>query len=56
MKPEHPPSPATKLPIVKRSVNIHGRKTSVSLEDKFWKALKQIAITKRFHFKTFCSP
>jgi Ribbon-helix-helix domain len=29
--------------IVKRSVNIIGRKTSVSLEDGFWNALKQIA-------------
>jgi predicted DNA-binding ribbon-helix-helix protein len=29
--------------IVKRSVVIAGRKTSVSLEDAFWSALKEIA-------------
>jgi predicted DNA-binding ribbon-helix-helix protein len=33
----------TKSPIVKRSVKIDGRKTSVGLEDAFWNALKQIA-------------
>jgi predicted DNA-binding ribbon-helix-helix protein len=30
-------------PIIKRSVNIAGHKTSVSLEDAFWKGLKEIA-------------
>ena len=30
-------------PIVKRSIVIAGHKTSVSLEDAFWKALKDIA-------------
>jgi predicted DNA-binding ribbon-helix-helix protein len=30
--------------IVKRSVIIAGHKTSVSLEDPFWKAVKEIAI------------
>jgi predicted DNA-binding ribbon-helix-helix protein len=29
--------------IVKRSISLHGRKTSVSLEDEFWSALKVIA-------------
>jgi predicted DNA-binding ribbon-helix-helix protein len=29
--------------IVKRSVVIAGHKTSISLEDEFWKALKEIA-------------
>jgi predicted DNA-binding ribbon-helix-helix protein len=29
--------------VVKRSVVVAGHKTSVSLEDAFWKALKQIA-------------
>jgi len=33
----------TKSPIVKRSVKIDGRKTSVCLEDAFWTALKEIA-------------
>ena len=30
-------------PIVKRSIVIAGHKTSVSLEDMFWKAFKEIA-------------
>ena len=30
-------------PVVKRSVVIAGHKTSVSLEDAFWKGLKEIA-------------
>jgi len=32
-----------KSPVVKRSIVIAGRKTSVSLEDAFWNALKEIA-------------
>lgn len=32
-----------KSPVVKRSIVIAGHKTSVSLEDAFWKGLKQIA-------------
>ena len=30
-------------PVLKRSIVIAGHRTSVSLEDAFWKALKQIA-------------
>jgi predicted DNA-binding ribbon-helix-helix protein len=30
--------------VIKRSVVIAGQKTSVSLEDAFWKSLKEIAI------------
>ena len=30
--------------ILKRSIMIAGQKTSVSLEDEFWQALKQIAV------------
>ena len=33
--------------VVKRSIVIAGHKTSVSLEDAFWKALKEIAIRRR---------
>jgi predicted DNA-binding ribbon-helix-helix protein len=33
--------------IVKRSVVIAGHKTSVSLEDQFWKALKEIAAQRK---------
>jgi predicted DNA-binding ribbon-helix-helix protein len=32
-----------KSPVVKRSIIVAGHKTSVSLEDAFWKALKEIA-------------
>ena len=33
----------TKPPIWKRSITIVGRRTSISLEDQFWEALKEIA-------------
>ena len=32
-----------KSPVVKRSIVLQGHKTSVSLEDEFWKGLKEIA-------------
>jgi len=35
--------PAMKSLILKRSIIIAGQKTSVSLENEFWQALKQIA-------------
>ena len=41
-----------KSPVKKRSVLLHGHKTSVSLEDDFWDALQEIATSKgisRFH-------
>jgi predicted DNA-binding ribbon-helix-helix protein len=34
-------------PIVKRSVVLAGRNTSVSLEDAFWQGLKDIATSRR---------
>jgi len=36
-----------KSPVVKRSIVIAGHKTSVSLEDAFWTALKEIALGRR---------
>jgi predicted DNA-binding ribbon-helix-helix protein len=33
-----------KSPVIKRSIVIAGHKTSVSLEDAFWTALREIAI------------
>jgi predicted DNA-binding ribbon-helix-helix protein len=36
-----------KSPVVKRSIVIAGHKTSVSLEDAFWAALKEIAAERR---------
>jgi len=35
-----------KSPVIKRSIVIAGHKTSVSLEDAFWKGLKEIAIAR----------
>lgn len=37
------PSPDHVSPVRKRSIVIGGHKTSVSLEDAFWKALREIA-------------
>jgi len=36
-----------KSPVIKRSIVIAGHKTSVSLEDAFWRGLKDIATTRR---------
>jgi predicted DNA-binding ribbon-helix-helix protein len=36
-----------KSPVVKRSIVIAGHKTSVSLEDAFWDALKEIAAQRK---------
>jgi predicted DNA-binding ribbon-helix-helix protein len=36
-----------KSPVVKRSIVIAGHKTSVSLEDAFWDALKNIAAERK---------
>jgi predicted DNA-binding ribbon-helix-helix protein len=36
-----------KSAIVKRSVELNGHKTSVSLEDEFWSGLRQIAATQK---------
>ena len=36
-----------KSPVVKRSIVIAGHKTSVSLEDAFWKGLKDIATARQ---------
>ncbi len=35
-----------KSPVVKRSIVIAGHKTSVSLEEAFWKCLKEIATSR----------
>lgn len=35
-----------KSPVVKRSIVIAGHKTSVSLEEAFWRGLKDIAISR----------
>ena len=36
-----------KSPVVKRSIVLAGHKTSVSLEDAFWRGLKDIATSRR---------
>jgi predicted DNA-binding ribbon-helix-helix protein len=44
VKAKHPAGPPLKpSPVVKRSIKFAGRKTSITLEDAFWKALKEIA-------------
>ena len=43
MVPTHEAVSIMKSLVVKRSVRLRGRKTSVSLEDEFWNALKKIA-------------
>ena len=44
-KPKQPAGPPMKSRVVKRSTIVDGRKTSVTLEDEFWTALKEIAAT-----------
>ena len=41
--PAQDSSPAATTRVVKRSIVISGHRTSVSLEDAFWRALKEIA-------------
>jgi len=36
-----------KSPVIKRSIVIAGHKTSVSLEDAFWRGLKEIAVSRQ---------
>jgi predicted DNA-binding ribbon-helix-helix protein len=45
MKSKHPPGPPLRSRVTKRSTLVDGRKTSVTLEDEFWNALKEIAAT-----------
>lgn len=33
-------------PVIKRSIEIAGRETSISLEDPFWQQLKNIAVSR----------
>jgi predicted DNA-binding ribbon-helix-helix protein len=40
-------APGMKSPVIKRSIVIAGHRTSVSLEDAFWKGLKEIAQARR---------
>lgn len=45
---EHPPmpppkAPRAKLPTRRRGIRLYGHHTSLSLEDAFWDALKEIA-------------
>jgi predicted DNA-binding ribbon-helix-helix protein len=37
---------AQKSQVLKRSIVIEGHKTSISLEDAFWNALREIAVTR----------
>jgi predicted DNA-binding ribbon-helix-helix protein len=40
-------SPRKPSQVLKRSINIAGHKTSASLEDAFWGALREIAATRK---------
>jgi predicted DNA-binding ribbon-helix-helix protein len=42
-----------KSSIAKRSIVFNGRKTSLSLEDEFWNALKEIADKQGMHISHF---
>ena len=44
-----------KSPVIKRSIVIAGHKTSVSLEDAFWKGLKEIADDRNVTLSELCS-
>jgi predicted DNA-binding ribbon-helix-helix protein len=46
-----------KLPsqVLKRSINIAGHKTSVTVEDAFWSALKEIAATRNIPLRDLVS-
>jgi len=45
---KHPQSsPQNRSLVLKRSVVINGHKTSISLEDAFWSALKEIAANQK---------
>jgi predicted DNA-binding ribbon-helix-helix protein len=41
-----------KSPVVKRSIVLAGHKTSVSLEDEFWRGMKEIAGTRLMTLST----
>jgi predicted DNA-binding ribbon-helix-helix protein len=41
--------------IVKRSIDVNGRKTSISLEDQFWTALKEIAAERQLTLSALVS-
>jgi predicted DNA-binding ribbon-helix-helix protein len=42
-------------PIVKRSIHVNGHKTSVSVEDDFWNALKEISAMRRIRLSDLVS-
>jgi predicted DNA-binding ribbon-helix-helix protein len=41
-----------KTAVIKRSIVINGRKTSVSLENEFWEALREIARSEKIALST----
>jgi predicted DNA-binding ribbon-helix-helix protein len=43
------PTSANKSSVAKRSIGFNGHKTSLSLEDEFWNALKEIAGKRAMH-------
>jgi predicted DNA-binding ribbon-helix-helix protein len=45
--PERPKGPRGKSLVRKRSIKLDGHKTSVTIEDPFWTAFKEIAAAQR---------
>lgn len=45
----------TPSPVVKRSINVNGHKTSVSLEDEFWNHVRRIAEERNVSVGNFIS-
>ena len=45
----------TRSSVIKRSIVVHGRKTSVSVENSFWHALKEVAQLNRKTLADFVS-
>jgi predicted DNA-binding ribbon-helix-helix protein len=55
MMPPHEAGTIMKSLVVKRSIVLAGHKTSVSLEDEFWNALKEIAGDRHVTFSELVS-
>ncbi len=52
LRTDEPPIAIKEYAVVKRSVVVGGHKTSVSLEDAFWKGLKDIAVRRGMTLST----
>jgi predicted DNA-binding ribbon-helix-helix protein len=55
MAPKHRRGAQRRSRVVKRSLSIDGSKTSVTLEDAFWNALREIAAARNMHVSELIS-